>query len=313
MFDDQIDNRIDNRIDDRIDIWVGRQYGPYEITGVLGRGTVAHCYRAVTLRGEQVGLKVLTPFAEAQSEIRSLFEQEYEVMARLDHRNVLAVHNAGIIGGAHYIEMEIVEGETLADRHGGRNPPSLAAGIAAIQQICCALDHVHEHRIVHRDVKPSNIMMEPGPDGDDRAVLFDFGLAHDLDGPPSPPGRVYGSPMYLSPEQALAKPVDARTDIYGLGATLYVLAVGSAPFYGERNDLLHAHVRIPPPDPAERGVPPELSEIILAAMAKSPQDRFASGADFAAALAGVEIPAHHNERRRGLLRRLTSRATNPAG
>jgi serine/threonine-protein kinase len=293
--------------EDQIDVWVGRQYGPYKITGVLGRGTVAHCYRATTLRGDEVGLKVLTPFAEARAEIRSLFEQEYELMARLDHPNVLAVHGAGVIGGAHFMEMEIVEGETLADRCGSRHPPTLAEGVAVVQQICAALDHVHEHRIIHRDVKPSNIMLDAQPDGSDRAVLFDFGLAHDLDGPPSPPGRVYGSPMYLSPEQALAQPVDARTDIYGLGSTLYVLAVGSAPFYGERNDLLHAHVRIQPPDPAERGVSAELAEIILTAMAKAPEDRFASGADLAAALASVEIPTHENERRRGLLRRLTSR------
>ena len=294
--------------EDQIDVWVGRQYGPYKIVGVLGRGTVAHCYRATTRRGDEVGLKVLTPFAEARADIRSLFEQEYELMARLDHPNVLAVHAAGVIGGAHYMEMEIAEGETLAERCGGRHPPTLAQSIAMVQQVCAALDHVHAHRIVHRDVKPSNIMLDARPEAGDRAVLFDFGLAHDLDGPPSPPGRVYGSPMYLSPEQALAQPVDARTDIYGLGSTLYVLAVGSAPFYGERNDLLHAHVRTPPPDPAERGVPAGLAEIILTAMAKAPDDRFASGADLAAALASVEVPEHEGERRRGFLRRLTSRA-----
>ncbi|WP_419841516.1 serine/threonine-protein kinase [Candidatus Poriferisodalis sp.] len=308
--------------DNHTDVWVGRQYGPYKITGLLGRGTVAHCYRATTPKGDEVGLKVLTPFAEARAEIRSLFEQEYELMARLDHPNVLAVHGAGVIGGAHFMEMEIVDGETLADRCASRRPPSLAEGIAVIQQICAALDHVHRHRIVHRDVKPSNIMLDARSDGapsddpqssspqsssPDRAVLFDFGLAHDLDGPASPPGRVYGSPMYLSPEQALAQPVDARTDIYGLGTTLYALAVGSAPFYGERNDLLHAHVRTPPPDPAERGVPADLAQIILTAMAKAPDARYASGADFAAALASVEVPAPQDTRRRGLLRRLTSR------
>ncbi len=333
---------------DHTDVWIGRQYGPYKITGLLGRGTVAHCYSATTLRGDTVGLKVLTPFAEARADIRALFEQEYELMARLNHPNVLSVSGAGVIGGTHFMEMEIVEGETLADRCGSRHPPSLTEGVAVIQQICAALDHVHEHRIVHRDVKPSNIMLDTksetqsdsqsdaqsasqadartgtragtragtrsqaqslaqfgqGP----RAVVFDFGLAHDLDGPPSPAGRVYGSPMYLSPEQALAQPTDARTDIYGLGATLYFVAVGSAPFYGERNELLHAHVRTPPPDPAQRGVPTDLSEIILTAMAKAPEDRFASGADFAAALAAVEVPQQDSERRRGFLRRLTNRA-----
>ncbi len=284
------------------DVWVGRQYGPYRITELLGRGTVAHVYRAETARGE-VAIKVLTPFAEARGEVRALFEQEYELMARLDHPNVLRVFQAGVIASTHYMEIELIEGETVWDKvqREGRLPVEVS--IRIVQQMCSALDHVHEHRIVHRDVKPSNIILTT----DDRAVLFDFGLSHDLDGPPPPEGRVFGSPLFLAPEQAVAGPVDARTDLYSLGVTLYRLTVGEHPFYGERNDLLHAHLKLDPPDPRPSGVADDLAAVILHAMAKAPEERFQTGADFAGALATVDIPDEDHGRKRGFLRRLGSR------
>ena len=286
------------------DIWVGRQYGPYSIKELLGRGTVAHVYRAELGDGTEVALKVLTPFAEARQEIRSLFEQEYELMVRVDHPNVLKAMQAGVIAGTHYMEIELIEGETLWDRVQSSKPLPITERIGTIQQMCSALDLVHDRRIIHRDVKPSNIMLDHQAE---RAVLFDFGLAHDLAGPPPPEGRVYGSPMFLAPEQAIGGRVDQRTDLYSLGATLYRLAVGSAPFYGERNELLHAHVKLSPPDPREAGVPEDLAEIILRSMSKIPDDRFQSGADFAAALTTVEVTAD-KDRKRSLLGRITGRS-----
>ena len=109
--------------------------------------------------------------------------------------------------------------------------------------------------------------------------------------------------MFLAPEQALGNSVDGRTDLYGLGVSLYRLLVGAVPFYGERNELRHAHVKLSPPDPRDAGVADDLSEIVLRAMSKDPELRFQSGADFAAALATVETPAA-SVRKRGLLRRI---------
>lgn len=289
------------------DIWVGHQYGPYRIIESLGRGSVANIYRAETRRGDEVALKVLTPFAEARSEVRTLFEQEYELMGRLDHSSVLRVFSAGVIAGTHYMEMELIEGDTLWGLIEQRQPSSLATHISSIQQICSALDHIHERRVVHRDIKPGNILLDKA--NNDRSVLFDFGLSFDMDGPPSPAGRVYGSPLFLSPEQALATTVDARTDIYGLGATLYAIVVGSTPFIGDRTVLLHAHVNEPPPDPRSHGISGELSDVICRAMSKNPADRFHSGADFAAALAMVDLSkAKVSRPKKGLLRRLAGRA-----
>ncbi|HAA66891.1 MAG TPA: hypothetical protein DCE10_08600 [Acidimicrobiaceae bacterium] len=288
---------------DEADIWVGSQYGPYSITELLGRGTVANVYRASLRDGNEVALKVLTPFAEARQEIRSLFEQEFELMVRLDHPNVVKASQSGVIAGTHYMEIEPIEGETLLDRVESNKSLDLEEIIAVLQQMCSALDHIHERKIVHRDVKLSNIMLDYA---NNRSVLFDFGLGHDLNGPPPPEGRVYGSPMFLAPEQAVGGPVDARTDLYSLGITLYRLTVGALPFYGEGNELLHAHLKLTPPDPCSAGVKEDLAQIIMRSISKNASERFQSGADFAAALATVELvrPKH---RRRNILSRISGR------
>ena len=286
------------------DIWVGRQFGPYNITSLLGRGTVAHVYRAEIKGGsEEVGLKILTPFAEARAEIRELFEQEHRLMKRLNHPNVLDVDQAGTIAGTHYMEIEIIEGRTIWQIVQEQKRLNITETISITKQICMALNHVHENNIVHRDVKPSNVMLTDNG----QAILFDFGLAHDLQGPPPPEGRVFGSPMFLAPEQALGHPVDQRTDLYCLGATLYRLAVGAAPFYGERKDLLHAHVNLTPPDPRDAGVPDALASLILRSMSKNPDERFQSGNEFADELSGLGVIEPETPTKRSLIQRITRR------
>ncbi|MBV29989.1 MAG: hypothetical protein CL504_05075 [Actinobacteria bacterium] len=286
------------------DIWVGRQFGPYKISSLLGRGTVAHVYRAEIKGGtEEVGLKILTPFAEARAEIRELFEQEHRLMKRLNHPNVVNVELAGTIAGTHYMEIEIIEGRTVWQIVQEKRRLNITESISITRQICMALSHVHQNNIIHRDVKPSNVMLTDNG----QAILFDFGLAHDLKGPPPPEGRVFGSPMFLAPEQALGQPVDQRTDLYSLGATLYRLAAGAAPFYGERNDLLHAHVNLTPPDPRDAGVPDALASLILRSMSKNPDERFQSGNDFADELASLDPIEPETPAKKSLIQRITRR------
>lgn len=271
--------------DESTNLMIGRRFGPYRVQDVLGTGTVSVVYLALNSDDERIALKLLTPFAEARSDIRVSIAREFRIMSRLDHDAIVRARRGGSIADVSYIEMDWVDGPTLAERLNRKRLPAIE--VAAIgARIAHALDHVHEHDAVHRDVKPSNILS--GPDG---PVLFDFGLALDLLDPDAIDGRVYGSPGYLSPEQALAgsgPPVEARSDLYGLGATLYHLVTGRPLFVGDRLDLLRGHVESTPDKPSRScDLPPELERAILVALEKRPEDRFSSGAEMAAALAVV--------------------------
>ena len=291
------------------DLRVGRRFGPYRIESLLGKGGVSVVYAALNSDDELIALKLLTPFAEGRAEIRAAIEKEFRVMQRLDHPSIVRARRGGTIADIHYIEMDLVEGGTVADRLGPEVslgvPETVEVGIAIAE----ALQHVHDHRVVHRDIKPSNILLTDDLDSGGVPMLFDFGLALDLDAPDAIPGRVYGSPLFISPEQALSGPaVDGRADLYSLGVTLFRLATGKAPFYGERLDLLHHHAETAPPKASSIcPVGNALEAVLDRAMAKNPDDRWQSGAELAAALRA--IPADELEAlaapapKRGLLRR----------
>ena len=260
------------------DLWLGRRLGSYEIDGILGAGTVSVVYAARRSDGVDVALKVLRPFAVADRSILDLFVQEIDLTGRFDHPNVVRAGRGGDIGGVWYLELERLDGRTVADR---LHPNRALAQTDLVNmgiQISSALQHVHDAEVVHRDVKPANVLLD-----DQRgAILFDFGLAHDLTGPPPRKGRVFGSPMYLSPEQAMAESVDGRADIYSWVASLYRMLTGQAHFSGLRYDLLHAHVHDNPP-PANVGGT-GLTAMLTRAMQKSPSDRFQSGDEMSGAL-----------------------------
>lgn len=270
---------------DRNDLLVGRRFGPYRIEATLGKGTVAVAYLALNSDDEKIALKILTPLAQANPDIRSSFEREFLLMKRLDHPNIVRVRRTGTIAGVGYIEMDLVEGPTLLDHL--RSAAPSAADIADFgATIARALDEVHRLRIVHRDVKPANVLL----DGDEPR-LFDFGLALDLDDSTSVAGRIYGSPLYLSPEQALAgPPVDGRADLYALGASLYHLLAGQPPFRGERMELLRGHVESdPPPIPAHDSGTRALVDTISWTMSKDPERRPQSGVILAEHLEDVGV------------------------
>jgi serine/threonine-protein kinase len=180
--------------------------------------------------------------------------------------------------------MEFVEGLTLSAKLSA-HPMTLATGLNYIQQVLCGLAYAHEKGIIHRDVKPSNIMIAK----DDTVKLLDFGLALPVLGPEfTRAGMILGSLPYMSPEQVLSKQLDARSDVYSVGVTLYQLLTGTLPFEGASEyDIARGHLKSDPVDPItiNRDIPVRLSKIVLKSLAKSPGDRFQTAKEFLAALA----------------------------
>lgn len=259
---------------------VGTNFGPYRIADVLGTGASATVYLARNSDDELIALKLLSAFAMANASFREAVEREWAAVRRLDHPGVIRFRRTGTIAGSLYIEMDRVEGPTLAEllRPGtcldGGDVLRIGAAVAR------ALHHGHERGVVHRDVKPSNVLLAGGIE----PILFDYGLALDLESDDVPvAGRIYGTPLTASPEQAMAEPdVDHRADVYGLGVTLYRMAVPSAPFYGERSDLLDQHIDAEPPAPSTHGpLAGPLEDLVLECLAKDRADRPQTAAEVA--------------------------------
>ena len=262
-----------------------KQIGPYEIRDVLGRGGMAVVYRAYQPNlAREVAVKVITAAYTADPSFVQRFQREARAIASLRHPNILTIHDFGQEPqtGQYYIVTELIEGKTLSSRLGQPLDPRWAAKI--ITQIAGALEYAHESNIVHRDVKPSNILM----DRRDRAVLSDFGIAklmQDVTNLTNTGGSV-GTPSYMSPEQGLGEKIDGQSDQYSLGVVLYQMLTGTTPFRADTPvALLMAHVSRPLPDP--RIYNPRLSPAIVAVLqrvlAKNPADRYPTIEGFAQA------------------------------
>jgi serine/threonine-protein kinase len=277
---------------------VGRALGPpghqYRVIEPLGRGGMGVVYRAtqVSLLRE-VAIKVLHPnLAQGPSAVQR-FQQEAEGIAHLEHANILPVYDFGEDGGLFYLVMRLVKGGTLRDRFewDGRRPWPPLQALALARQILPALDYAHQAGVVHRDVKPTNILME-GP----AAYLADFGIAKFVQGSGGPSlsgDGLIGTPTYMAPEQVFRdpqRPIDGRADLYAFGVVLYELVTGEPPFKGD-HPLEVALQRVHTPAPPARQLNPQLPEPLEAALAqalaKDPDARFASGAAFATALAAA--------------------------
>jgi serine/threonine protein kinase len=262
--------------------------GAYQIEAVLGQGAVAVVYRARSPQGRQVALKVLTDAAASQRRIRDLFQSEYRISRRLNHPGIVRALDAGEIDGHPFMAMDVMAGKTLQDFV--RNDKALgeAPSIDIVRQLANTLDYVHQQAIVHRDINPTNIFITQ----DGRALLFDFGTALDLRNPPTvPDAGIYGTPGFLAPEQIRhGDEIDGRADLYSLGVVFYRLVAARRPFYGTRDDVLDAHLHVPPPPPSEFAyVSPGLEAIILKLLAKDPADRYQTGAELYDALDQVKL------------------------
>jgi len=261
----------------------GQKLGPYQIQSALGSGGIATIYRATDANAEIVALKVILPPPGMGGEILSRFEREARTAARLNHPAIVPVLDVGHVEGYAYLAMPLVEGQNLADHLAEVTRLDEAAAADIVWQMADALHYAHQQGVIHRDVKPSNILLT----GESQALLTDFGVALALDDPAlTQAGHTVGTPFYMSPEQAAGETLDGRTDIYSLGVVLYQMVTGELPFAGNTPQLLHAHVYNPPPQPSTIAqISADMETIILQALAKGPADRFQSGAEMAEALA----------------------------
>jgi predicted Ser/Thr protein kinase len=263
----------------------GRQLGSYQVVAPLGEGGMAAVYKAYQPAMDRyVALKVLPRHFASDPQFIGRFQQEAKVLAKLQHPHILPVFDFSRIDEYAFIVMPFVEGGTLVDLMQGR-PLPLAQIRRVVSQVGDALDYAHARGLIHRDVKPSNVLI----DGRENCLLMDFGLAKIVEGSVhlTTSGAIMGTPAYMSPEQGLGQPLNARTDIYSLGVILYEMATGRVPYSAETPMAIiikHIHDPLPPPCSLNAALPEAVERVILKSLAKSPGDRFETAGEMVRAL-----------------------------
>jgi serine/threonine-protein kinase len=264
--------------------------GRYRIEQELGRGGMAKVFRGEdTVLGRAVAIKILAPQFADDPNFVTRFRREARAAARISNQNLVSVFDTGSDDGVHYIVMEYVEGKTLAEflTGGGRIMPDRAIDIT--MDVCGALEAAHAQGVIHRDIKPGNIMIDPRG----QVKVTDFGIARMATSAETiaETAAVLGTASYLSPEQAQGQAVDGRSDLYSLGCVLYEMVTGRPPFLGESPVAVASkHVLEQPTAPSKlnRDVTPDLDAVILRAMAKNPANRYQSAEEFRADLERVK-------------------------
>jgi serine/threonine-protein kinase len=256
--------------------------GKYDVLDVLGRGGMGVVYRARDARlGRVVAIKMLTEGYSGNSEMLQRFYREASQTGALRHNNIVIVFDAGDQEGEPYIVMEYVEGEPL-DKTIKRNRLPLELGLSIVEQVCLALAYAHRNGVIHRDVKPANVILQQ----DGTAKLLDFGIARDetrVDQTLTMTGSLVGTPPYMAPERFRGAQIDGRSDIFSAGVLLYLLLTGKLPFDAEYPAVMEQIMRFDPPAPSElvTDCPPSLDAVVARALAKSPSDRYANADDMA--------------------------------
>ena len=282
--------------------------GRYRVLGRLGVGGMATVYLAEdSSLGRKVALKVMAERYAEDGEFVERFRREAQAAARLNHPNIIAVYDRGEADGRPYIAMEYLQGRTLKQVIQKEGPLSPERAIAVAMQVLAGLRYAHEHGVVHRDVKPHNVLV--GDDG--RIKVTDFGIAHAGDPQMTEVGSIVGTAQYLSPEQARGRSVGPQTDIYSLGVVVYEMLAGRVPFEGDSSvAIAMQHVSDDPPPLRSLAplVPESLAMVVGHAMLKDPAQRYGSADEFAAdldrvrrglvpaaATALIAIPHEHTE------------------
>jgi serine/threonine-protein kinase len=275
--------------------------GKYQIRGVLGRGAMGTVYDGWDpVIGRRVAIKTVRLLGDADPEVQEgleRFKREAQAAGRLTHPNIVGVYDYGETDETAYIVMEFVEGPSLKDLLDARERFPIEETARIMDQVLAGLQFSHEHGVVHRDIKPGNVMIAKGG----RVKLADFGIARIESSVMTQDGTMLGTPAYMSPEQLMAQTVDARSDIYSAGVVLYQLLTGERPFEGGLTAIIHKALNTVPPRPSEIAVtaPPSLDAVVARAMSKRPADRYPNADSFAEALrsaladpaAGEPLPA----------------------
>ena len=260
--------------------------GRYEIIRLLGRGGMAVVFLAQDLVLErEVAIKVLPPDMSHDTKLIPRFHQEARTAAKLDHPNIIPIYRVESEAGLNYFVMKYVNGRPL-DQVLDDGPLPVAQARRVLREAALALGHAHQRKIVHRDVKPANIMLE----ADGRVVLTDFGISKAAQGSSqlTGTGAIIGTPHYMAPEQAKGLEVDGRADQYALAIVGHQLLTGKVPFDGTAHSILYKQVFEPPPPVIEvrPDTPKDLSRALERALSKDPEQRFPTMEDFAAAVSG---------------------------
>ncbi|HLG78117.1 MAG TPA: serine/threonine-protein kinase [Ktedonobacteraceae bacterium] len=280
---------------------IGTMLGNYRILEILGQGGMARVYKAHQENlGRDVAVKVLPPWYAADRNFVERFNLEARLAAGLAHPNVVTVHDANEQNGHLYIVMQLVDGGTLKQRldrlHRAGKVMSTAEVVSIFSQLADALAYAHDQGIIHRDIKPVNVLM----DRSGRPILSDFGIAKVLASTKAHltrPGAGVGTPEYMSPEQCQGGPVDGRADIYALGVMLFEAQTGRTPFLGDNYPALaHSHIYEAPPRPSaiNPAIDPTIEYIILKALAKNPQQRYQTAREMDEALKQAVMPVVPN-------------------
>jgi hypothetical protein len=257
-------------------VLAGQTLGHYQLMEQIGRGGMATVYKAYQPSLDRyVAVKVLPTYLAHEPGFAARFEREARAVAKLDHPHILPVHDFGREGDLTYIVMKYVEAGTLKERMG--EPLDLEAVVEIMAQVGEALDYAHQEGVIHRDVKPSNVLMDKGK----WALLTDFGLAKMAEASVqlTKSGVGVGTPAYMSPEQGQGTTVDGRSDVYSLGVMLYEMLTGQVPYDAETPmAVVIKHITAPLPMPREMNpdIPEPVERVVLKALAKAPADRYQS-------------------------------------
>src|ERR671937_189733 len=250
--------------------------GRYRIMRKLGTGGMANVYLAEDQElGRRVAIKMLDDRHSQDEQCVERFRREAKNAAGLSHPNIVSIYDRGEAEGTYYIAMEYLEGRTLKELIVTKGPTPIPVAIDYTRQMLGALGFAHKNGIVHRDIKPHNVVVAP----DGRLKVTDFGIARSGASQMTEAGSIIGTAQYLSPEQARGAPVDPRSDLYSIGVVLYEMLTGSVPFTGDTPlEIAMKHLSTVPKQPSAKRpeVPHDLDLVALRALAKNPDDRYAS-------------------------------------